>query len=147
MEIAHSTLHGSTLQQLARTYVQNLQRTKWCWKAKYYKVKSVLNFMFCWTCILIVFVMATNLMHYLSFIYFIRQTLHVTGIFTAHHQEVFTVYVQQLIRQDGTVVPPWPGLLSVTKTYNTYQLLTYTVNTCWWWAVHMLVTWRGWLTN
>jgi hypothetical protein len=53
-------------------------------------------------------------MHYISSIYFVDQPLHVSGMFTAHHQEVFTVNVQQLVRvirlgdwllmgQDGTV--------------------------------------------
>jgi hypothetical protein len=37
-------------------------------------------------------------MHYLSLIYFVNQPLHVSGVFIAHHQEVFTVYVQQLVR-------------------------------------------------
>jgi hypothetical protein len=37
-------------------------------------------------------------MHYLSLIYFVNQPLHVSGMFIAHHQEVFTVYVQQLVR-------------------------------------------------
>jgi hypothetical protein len=37
-------------------------------------------------------------MHYLSLIYFVKQPLHVSGMFIAHHQEVFTVYVQQLVR-------------------------------------------------
>jgi hypothetical protein len=41
-------------------------------------------------------VMETNLMHHLSLIYFVNQPLHVPGIF-AHHQEVFTAYVQHLI--------------------------------------------------
>jgi hypothetical protein len=44
------------------------------------------------------FVMKTNLMHLFSLIYFVNQPLHVSGMFTAHHQELFTVYVQQLIR-------------------------------------------------
>jgi hypothetical protein len=37
-------------------------------------------------------------MHYLSFIYFVTLPLHVSGMFIAHHQEVFTVCVQQLVR-------------------------------------------------
>jgi hypothetical protein len=40
-------------------------------------------------------------MHCLSLIYFIKQPLHVSGIFTAHHQEVFTVYGQQLVSVSG----------------------------------------------
>jgi hypothetical protein len=42
--------------------------------------------------------MKTNLMHYLSLIYFVKYPLHVSGVFIAHRQEVFTVYVQQLVR-------------------------------------------------
>jgi hypothetical protein len=53
--------------------------------------------MFCWPCILIFFVMKTNQMHYLSLIYFVNQPLHVSGMFIAHHQAVFIVYVQQLV--------------------------------------------------
>jgi hypothetical protein len=41
--------------------------------------------------------MKTNLMHHLSSIDFVNQP-HVSGMFIAHHQEVFTVYVQQLVR-------------------------------------------------
>jgi hypothetical protein len=41
--------------------------------------------------------MKTNFMHCLSVVYFIKQPVHVSGIFIAHHQEVFTVYVQQLV--------------------------------------------------
>jgi hypothetical protein len=40
---------------------------------------------------LIIFVMKTNLMHYLALIYFVAQPLHVSGMFIAHHQEVFSV--------------------------------------------------------
>jgi hypothetical protein len=42
-------------------------------------------------------VMKTNQVHYLAFIYFGSQPLHVSGVFIAHHQEVFTVYLQQLV--------------------------------------------------
>jgi hypothetical protein len=36
--------------------------------------------------------MKTNLMHYLSSVYFVSQPLHVSGIFVAHHQDVHCVY-------------------------------------------------------
>jgi len=32
-------------------------------------------------------------MHYLSLIYFVNQHLHVSGLFVAHHQEVYTIYI------------------------------------------------------
>ena len=31
-------------------------------------------------------------MHYLSSVYFVNQLLHVSGVFVAHHQEVYCVY-------------------------------------------------------
>jgi hypothetical protein len=34
----------------------------------------------------------TNLMHYVSSVYFVSQPLHVSGIFVAHHQEVYCIY-------------------------------------------------------
>jgi hypothetical protein len=45
--------------------------------------------------------MKTNQMHHLSLIYFASQPVHVSGMFIAHHQEVFTVYVKQLVRVTG----------------------------------------------
>jgi hypothetical protein len=36
-------------------------------------------------------VMKTNLMHYLSSVYFVNQPLHVSDIFVAHHQEVYCI--------------------------------------------------------
>ena len=40
----------------------------------------------------------TNMKHYLSSVYFVNQTLHVSGIFVAHHQEVYCIlYIQQLV--------------------------------------------------
>jgi hypothetical protein len=36
-------------------------------------------------------------MHYLSSTEFVNQPLHVSGMFIAHHQEVFTVNVQHAI--------------------------------------------------
>ena len=37
-------------------------------------------------------VIQTNLMHYLSSVYFVNQRLHVSGIFVAHRQEVYCIY-------------------------------------------------------
>jgi len=37
-------------------------------------------------------VIKTNLMHYLSSVYFVSQPLHVSDIFVAHHQEVYCIY-------------------------------------------------------
>ena len=34
----------------------------------------------------------TNLMHYLSSVYFVSHPPHVSGIFVAHHQEVYCIY-------------------------------------------------------
>jgi len=36
--------------------------------------------------------MKTKLNHYLSSVYFVSQPLHASGIFVAHHQEVYCIY-------------------------------------------------------
>ena len=47
-------------------------------------------------------VIKTNLVHYVSSVYFVSQPLHVSGMFVAHHQEVYYIYIyiyiQQLVR-------------------------------------------------
>ena len=48
-------------------------------------------FMFCWPCISIHLCNKTNLMRYLSSVYFVNQILHVSGINVAHHQEVYCI--------------------------------------------------------
>jgi hypothetical protein len=45
--------------------------------------------------------MKTNLVHYLSLIYFLKQPLYVSGVRFAYQQEVFSVYLQQLVRDGG----------------------------------------------
>jgi len=48
-------------------------------------------------------------MHYLTSVYFVSQSLHVSGIFAAHHQEVYCIYTIT-----GTVVTVyWSGQQSV----------------------------------
>jgi len=38
-------------------------------------------------------VMKTNLMHYLTTVYFVCQPLHDSGIFLTHHQEIYPIYI------------------------------------------------------
>jgi len=40
----------------------------------------------------LIYVIKTNLMHYLSSVYFVTQPLHVSGIFVTHNQEVYCIY-------------------------------------------------------
>jgi hypothetical protein len=42
----------------------------------------------------LLYVIKTNLNHYLSSVYFVSQPLHVSGIFVAHHQEVDCMYAK-----------------------------------------------------
>jgi hypothetical protein len=42
--------------------------------------------------------MLTNLIQYLSLIYFLNQPVYDSGMFIDHNQKAFTVYVQQLLR-------------------------------------------------
>jgi hypothetical protein len=72
-------------------------------------------------------------MHYLSSIYFVSQPLHVSGMFIAHHQDVFTVYVQKLVRvtrlgdwNSSILTQPAASQLNRITPTNCY---TYTVNT------------------
>ena len=37
-------------------------------------------------------VIKTNSMHYLSSVYFLNRPVHVSGIFVAHHQELYSIY-------------------------------------------------------
>ena len=66
----------------------------------------------------------TNLMHCLSPVYFVNQPLHVSGIFVAHHQEVYCIY---------TATGKCCLLVGLanrqsTKKHNKYQFCIYTVN-------------------
>jgi hypothetical protein len=63
----------------------------------YWKLNEETGFMFCWPCGWIFFVMKTNQLHCLSLVYFVTQPLHVSGMFIAHHQEVFTIYIYTAI--------------------------------------------------
>jgi hypothetical protein len=56
-------------------------------------------------------------MHYLSSIYFVIQPLHVSGMFIAHLQEVFTVYVKQLV--GWLLAGPAASQLKLIYTVNT----------------------------
>jgi hypothetical protein len=50
-------------------------------------------------------------MHYLSAAYFVSQPLHVSGIFVAHHQEVYCTYITTgTYCCKCTVYPPHDGL-------------------------------------
>jgi hypothetical protein len=39
-----------------------------------------------------IYLIKTNLMHYLSSVYYVSQPLHVSGISVAHHQQVYCIY-------------------------------------------------------
>ena len=64
------------------------------------------------------YVIKTNMMHYLSSVYFVSQPLHVSGIFVAHHQEVYCI-----MQQSVHVLFYWPVNRQSTKMHNSYQLL------------------------
>jgi len=43
------------------------------------------------------YVIKTNWMHYLSSVYFVCQPVHVSGMFVAHRQEVYYIYMYTAI--------------------------------------------------
>jgi hypothetical protein len=51
-------------------------------------------------------VMKTKLMHYLPSVYFVSQPLHVSGIFVAHHQEVYCIYTTYIYDVSGQPICP-----------------------------------------
>jgi len=53
--------------------------------------------------------MKTNMMHYLSSVYFIGQPLHVSDIFVAHHQEVYCIYTTIGMCCAFQLTVCWPG--------------------------------------
>jgi hypothetical protein len=72
--------------------------------------------------------MKTNLIHYLSLIYFVNQLLHVSSMFIANHQEVFTVYTHSnwyVLYSSIQTRPATSQLKHITCTI----CCTYTVNT------------------
>ena len=50
------------------------------------------SFMFCWHASRYIRAMKTDLMQCLPLVYFVNQSLHVSGISVAHHQEVYCIY-------------------------------------------------------
>ena len=91
-------------------------------------------------------VMKTNLMHYLSSVYFVNKPLHVSGIFVAHHQEVYCIYIQQLVR---VVLFSWLFVGKQTANWKVQHVpfVVYIQCTSWWWATNMPETCRGWMTK
>jgi len=68
--------------------------------------------------------MKTNLTHYLSSVYFVSQPLHVSGIFVAHHQEVYCIYTTSMCC--AFQLTQLANRQSIKK-HNTYQLLYNTI--------------------
>jgi hypothetical protein len=58
-------------------------------------VQNILKFYVLLTVHLDILCNENQLLHCLSLIYFVNQPLHVSGMFIAHHQEVYTVYVHR----------------------------------------------------
>ena len=74
---------------------------------------------------LFVHIMKTNFVYYLFSVYFVHQPLHVSDIFVVHHQEVYYIYIQQLvcIVLFSWLSIVWVGMEQSTKKHSTYQLL------------------------
>ena len=102
--------------------IRRISLRGWLIKVEYFK--------FCRTCISIYLCDKTNLMHYLSSISFVNQHLHVSGIFVAHYQEVYCVYIQKFgacCAFQLTVCWPAerPANRQSTEKHNTHQIFVY----------------------
>jgi len=75
-------------------------------------------------------VIKTDWMHYLSSVYFVNQPLHVSGIFVAHHQEVYCIYttigtcraIQLSVGRVGVEFHPNPANRQSIEKHSTSQL-------------------------
>jgi hypothetical protein len=80
-------------------------------------------------------IMKTKLMHYLSSVYFVSQSLHVSGIFVAHHQEVYCIYTTI-----GTYCASWLSVWISIPTRTRDNQLKSTIRTnCCIHTVHLLM--------
>jgi hypothetical protein len=71
-------------------------------------------------------------MHYLSSVYFINQPLHVSGIFAAHHQEVYCIFtaIGMCCAFQLTVCwPGWDGTIFITQMYRDAWSTKHKINT------------------
>ena len=76
----------------------------------------------------------TNLMHYLSSVYFINQPLCVLGVFVANHQEVYCIYtaigtcciyIYSIVPDDRLQIVHQVGFLHTDKTKSvSFQLVS-----------------------
>ena len=72
-------------------------------------------------------------MHYLSSVYFVNQSLHVSGIFVAHHHEVYCIYttIDTCCAFQLTVCRPgWYGTSSIPTRPTDSQLKSTTRTNC-----------------
>ena len=100
--------------------------------------------------IVIIRVIKTNLMQNVSSIYFVYEPLHVSGIFVAHHQEVYCVYIQQLKAQHAPVVvyihstPPADGLQICPKHVEVHRRNKLRINSASsWFVLHRCIEMYG----
>ena len=99
-----------------------------CWRFiefsfHYYHNVVTQCFMKTWKSAVSFCVIKTNLMHYLSSVYFFSQPLHVSGIFIAHRQEVYCIYTTISMFCAFELTVSWSIKRQTTKKHNTYQLL------------------------
>jgi hypothetical protein len=85
MQLRVSAIEGHFLVNITRSVFRNYQN-----KILFFFVLLIVHLHILWN--------ENNQMHYLLLIYFVNQPLHVSGMFIAHHQEVYTVYAEQLVR-------------------------------------------------
>jgi hypothetical protein len=70
-----------------------------------------------------IYVIKTNWTHYLSSVYFVSKPLHVSGVFVAHHQEVYCIYTATGTCFSFQLTLCWPANRQSTEKHSTYQLL------------------------
>jgi len=95
-------------------------------------------------------------MHYLSSVYFVSQLLHILGIFVAHHQEIYCIYIYihtyiyiYIYKYNNWFVLCFSvdyllaGQQIVTWKAQHVPIVVYIQYNSWWWATNMPETCRG----
>jgi hypothetical protein len=91
----------------------------------------------------------TNLMQFLSSVYWVTTLLHVSGLLVVHHPEVAMNICDNRYMLYVLVDCRWVWIQACqqsTKTYNTYQLSHIYIAASWWWATSKPKTCRGVVT-
>jgi hypothetical protein len=105
------------------------------------------HFIFCWPCISVHLCDKKQLDALFIISLFVSQSLHVSGIFVAHHREVYCIYTTTgtcCAFQLTSVGLQVAGQQIVNWKAQHVPIVVYIKYTSWWWVTNIPETCRGW---